>query len=39
MKAHFPDWDITKSLQDTFEEIHEAGVKRKHAAGEKVYAW
>jgi CDP-paratose 2-epimerase len=39
MKAHFPDWDITKSLQDTFEEIHEAWVKRKHAAGEKVYAW
>jgi CDP-paratose 2-epimerase len=36
MKAHFPDWDITKSLQDTFEEIHEAWVKRKHAVGEKV---
>jgi CDP-paratose 2-epimerase len=36
MKAHFPDWDITKSLQDTFEEIHEAWVKRKHAACEKV---
>lgn len=36
MKAHYPNWDITKSLQDTFEEIHEAWLKRKHAAGEKV---
>jgi CDP-paratose 2-epimerase len=24
MKAHFPGWDITKSLDDIFSEIHEA---------------
>jgi CDP-paratose 2-epimerase len=29
MKDHFPNWDITKSLQTTFEEIYEAWVKRK----------
>jgi CDP-paratose 2-epimerase len=28
MKAHYPDWDITKSLQTTFEEIYEAWVQR-----------
>lgn len=36
MKAHYPNWDITKSLQATFEEIYEAWLKRKHMAGEKV---
>lgn len=29
MKAHYPDWDITKSLQTTFEEIYESWTKRK----------
>lgn len=24
MRAHFPDWDLTKSLDDIFEEIHAA---------------
>jgi CDP-paratose 2-epimerase len=28
MKAHYPNWDITKSLSDTFQEIHEAWLKR-----------
>lgn len=28
MKAHYPNWDITKSLQQTFEEIHQAWVNR-----------
>lgn len=28
MKSHYPNWDITKSLQDTFEEIYEAWLKR-----------
>ncbi|MEO5892870.1 MAG: NAD-dependent epimerase/dehydratase family protein [Ferruginibacter sp.] len=28
MKYHYPAWDITKSLQVTFEEIHEAWTKR-----------
>lgn len=28
MKAHYPNWDITKSLQTTFEEIHEAWINR-----------
>lgn len=28
MKAHYPDWDITKSLSDTFREIYEAWLKR-----------
>ena len=31
MKAHYPSWDITKSLQDTFEEIHEAWITRNSA--------
>ncbi len=30
MKNHFPNWDITKSLQTTFEEIYEAWQNRKH---------
>jgi len=29
MKAHYPNWDITKSLRATFEEIHEAWLTRK----------
>lgn len=28
MKAHYPDWTITKSLQTTFEEIHDAMTRR-----------
>lgn len=28
MKAHYPGWTITKNLQVTFEEIHEAWLKR-----------
>jgi CDP-paratose 2-epimerase len=36
MKAHYPGWDITKSLQDTFEEIYAAWITRKQTAGEKV---
>jgi CDP-paratose 2-epimerase len=27
MKAHYPDWDITKSLDDVFSEIYEATIK------------
>lgn len=28
MKTHYPDWDITKSLEATFQEIYEAWVNR-----------
>lgn len=28
MKSHYPNWEITKSLQQTFEEIHDAWIKR-----------
>jgi CDP-paratose 2-epimerase len=28
MRAHFPNWDITKDLRTTFEEIHQAWVTR-----------
>ncbi len=28
MKTHYPNWDITKSLRDTFEEIYQAWIKR-----------
>lgn len=31
MKAHYPDWSITKNLQTTFEEIYESWLKRVHA--------
>ena len=27
MRAHYPGWDITKTLDDVFQEIHEATVK------------
>ncbi len=30
MKAHYPDWDITKSLKQTFEEIHQAWLNKKN---------
>jgi len=30
MKSHYPDWEITKSLQTTFEEIYGAWQKRDH---------
>jgi CDP-paratose 2-epimerase len=29
MKAHYPNWDITKNLQQTFEEIYSAITNRK----------
>ena len=28
MKAHYPNWDITKTLQQTFEEIYESWLER-----------
>ena len=28
MKAHYPGWDITKSLDNVFQEIHQAQIKR-----------
>ena len=28
MKSHYPEWDITKDLKTTFEEIHEAWISR-----------
>lgn len=28
MKEHYPNWDITKSLQTTFEEIYQAWIER-----------
>jgi len=28
MKAHYPNWGITKDLKTTFEEIHQAWVSR-----------
>ena len=28
MKAHYPNWDITKNLQTTFEEIYQSWVQR-----------
>jgi CDP-paratose 2-epimerase len=31
MRAHFPGWNITKSLKTTFEEIHAAWVRRNAA--------
>ncbi len=31
MKAHYPNWDITKSLQATFEEIYAAWINRNKA--------
>jgi CDP-paratose 2-epimerase len=30
MKDHYPDWDITKSLQTTFEEIYTAWIQREN---------
>jgi CDP-paratose 2-epimerase len=29
MKSHYPEWDITKNLQQTFEEIHSSWTQRK----------
>lgn len=28
MKKHYPNWDITKSLKQTFQEIHDAWIER-----------
>lgn len=36
LKAHYPGWDITKSLKATFEEIHEAWVQRKQGVGSEA---
>ena len=32
MKNHYPNWDITKSLRQTFEEIHQAWLTREAVA-------
>jgi CDP-paratose 2-epimerase len=32
IKSHFPKWELTKTLKDTFEEIHRAWVERTKAA-------
>lgn len=32
MKAHYPHWDITKSLEQTFEEIYQAWIERHEQA-------
>ena len=29
MKAHYPQWDITKSLQNIFEEIYDSWIIRR----------
>jgi CDP-paratose 2-epimerase len=29
MRVHYPTWDITKTLQDTFEEIYQAWIKKR----------
>jgi CDP-paratose 2-epimerase len=34
MKAHYPEWDITKSLDVTFEEIYHAWVQRLEVVGD-----
>lgn len=31
MKSHYPDWDITKSLKQTIQEIHDSWVERQLA--------
>lgn len=31
MKAHYPQWTITKNLQQTFEEIHQSWLSRQYA--------
>ncbi len=33
MESHYPDWDITKSLQTTFQEIYEAWMVRQYQNG------
>lgn len=33
MKAHYPDWGITKALEETFVEIYEEWIKRQNANG------
>jgi len=32
MKAHYPGWDISKSLDDIFSEIHQSWVERQREA-------
>jgi CDP-paratose 2-epimerase len=32
MKAHYPGWDITKSLDDIFQEVYEAWASRVEVA-------
>ncbi len=36
IKAHFPKWQITKDLKETFREIHEAWLKRKKLGRESL---
>jgi hypothetical protein len=31
MRAHYPEWDITKDLRTTFVEIHDAWCQRMKA--------
>lgn len=33
IKAHYPHWDISRTLPDIFEEIHKSWVEREKAAG------
>ncbi len=33
MRAHYPDWDITKDLETTFREIHDSWLSRDDARG------
>jgi len=32
MKAHFPGWEITRSLEDTFREIHDSWIRKQKAS-------
>ena len=34
MRAHYPEWDITKSLKDIFNEIHQSWNARLAAAAQ-----
>jgi CDP-paratose 2-epimerase len=37
IKSHYPDWSITKTLDDIFDEIHESWTeRRKPAAARRV---
>ena len=34
MKAHYPQWDISKSLEDIFQEIYESWMQRQQSDSE-----